>query len=198
MTGSFLFGRLITVSCLVARYVSSRRYFLLGLFAIGGTVFSAWTAFRWAPLWIVAALFGLCAIAVWALALRPAVEIHKTHLAVGKRKIAWSEIRSLDQTGWNAPLALHLRLADKSHLLVLYSGDFDACVSLLRHLRRYSRFALIDGVPYREFWGEPIEQKQTPLPYYPVLRPEDEEEVERMFQRLKSVGRLDPRGTDET
>jgi hypothetical protein len=186
------------VSCLVARYVSSRRYFLLGLFAIAGTLFSAWTGLRWAPLWIVAALFGLSAIAVLALALRPVIEIHKTHLAVGKRMIAWNEIRSLDQTGWNAPLAVRLTLADKSHLLMIYPGDFDACVSLLRHLRRCSRLALLDGVPYREFWGEPLDQKQLPPPYYPVLRPEDEEEVERMFQRLKSVGRLDPRNTDET
>jgi len=25
---------------------------------------------------------------------------------------------------------------------------------LLRHLRRYSRDALIDGIPYRQYWGE--------------------------------------------
>jgi len=72
-------------------------------------------------------------------------------------------------------------------------------VSLLRHLRRYSREALLDGVPYGQFWGEPpsAAPKQIPPPRYPLLRPEDEEEVERMLQRLKSVGRLDPRGSDE-
>lgn len=184
------------MSCLVARYVASRRYFLLGLFAVAGTLFSAWTGLRWAPLWIVAVLFALSALAVFALALRPVVEIHKTHLAIGKRVICWSDIRNLDQTGWNAPLAVRLTLADKRHILMVYPGDLDACVSLLRHLRRYSRSALLDGVPYREFWGEPLEQKQPP-PYYPVLRREDEEEVERMFQRLKSVGRLDPRASDD-
>ena len=75
--------------------------------------------------------------------------------------IAWTEIRGLDQTGWNAPLAVHLTFADKSQLLVVYPGDFDACASLLRHLRRYSRLALLDGVPYREFWGEPLESKSN-------------------------------------
>ena len=49
-----------------------------------------------------------------------------------------------------------------------------------------------------DFHASSLEQKQSPPAYYPLLRPEDEEEVERMFQRLKSVGRLDPRKTDET
>jgi hypothetical protein len=54
-----------------------------------------------------------------------------------------------------------------------------------------SRFFLGDGIPYRQFWGESADGKQIPPPRYPLLRPEDEDEVERMFQRLKSVGRLD-------
>jgi len=32
---------------------------------------------------------------------------------------------------------------------------------------------------------------------YPVLRSEDEEEVERLFQRLKSVGHLESKSSDE-
>jgi hypothetical protein len=96
-------------------------------------------------------------------------------------------------------LAVYLTLADERKLLLVYPGDFDSCGSLLRHLRRYSREALLDGIPYRQFWGEaPLAQrKQLPPPRYPLLRPEDEEEVERMFQRLKSVGRIDQRGSDE-
>ena len=90
-------------------------------------------------------------------------------------------------------------LADSIALLLVYPGDFDSSTSLLRHLRRYSREALLDGIPYRQFWGETpaAEQKQLPPPRYPLLRPEDEDEVERMFQRLKSVGRLDQRGSDD-
>jgi hypothetical protein len=96
-------------------------------------------------------------------------------------------------------------------VFLLYAGDLDSSTSLLRHLRRYSRNALLDGVPYRQAWGEPggkpelekrsearktlesAPQPQTPAVHRPLLRPEDEEEIEKLFQRLKSVGRLDQR-----
>ena len=184
----------------VARYRPSRRYLLFTLLAICGTLFSAWTALRWSPTWIAAGLFALSAAAILLLVCRPAIEIHETHLRIGRRVIFWSEIRRLDQTGWTAPLAVHLTLANDRRVLLLYPGDLDSSTSLLRHLRRYSREALLDGVPYRQFWGDPAgaaPRKQLPSPRYPLLRPEDEEDVERMFQRLKAVGRLDPRGSDE-
>jgi len=183
----------------VARYNPSRKYFSLALFALGGGLLAAWTGMRWPPAWIAAGLFALSAAAIFVLALRPAIEIHETHLMVGRRAIAWGEIRRLDQTGWTAPLAVYLTLADRHRMLLVYPGDLDSSTSLLRHLRRYSREALLDGIPYRQFWGEApnSEPKQLSAPRYPLLRPEDEEEVERMFQRLKSVGRLDQRGSDE-
>jgi hypothetical protein len=187
------------VSRPVARYTPSRRYFSLALIAAGGALLSGWTALRWAPAWTAAAAFVLTAAAILVFALRPAIEIFETHLAVGRRAVAWGDIRRLDQTGWNAPLAVYLTLADGHRFLILYPGDLDSSTSLLRHLRRYSREALLDGIPYRQFWGEAAsERKQVaPPPRYPLLRPEDEDEVEKMFQKLKSVGRIDGRGTDE-
>lgn len=152
---------------------------------------------HWAPAWIATALFAVSAAAVLLLALRPAIEIRETHLFIGRQAIPWGEIRRIDQTGWNAPLAVYVTLADQSRILLVHPGDLDSSTSLLRHLRRYSNEALLDGIPYRQFWGEAPAAKQMPLPRYPLLRPEDEEEVERMFQRLKTVGRLDQRGSDE-
>jgi hypothetical protein len=183
----------------VARYTPSRRYYSLALIAIGGALLGGWTAARWAPAWIAAGAFAVTAIAILVLALRPAIEIFETHLSVGRRAVAWSDIRRLDQTGWNAPLAVYLTLADGHRFLILYPGDLDSSTSLLRHLRRYSREALLDGIPYRQFWGEAAaERKQlAPPPRYPLLRPEDEDEVEKMFQKLKSVGRIDGRSSDE-
>lgn len=183
----------------VARYTPSRRYFSLALIAVGGTALSAWTALRWAPAWSAAAAFALTAAAIVLVALRPAIEIYETHLAVGRSTIAWGDIRRLDQTGWNAPLAVYLTLADGHRILLLYPGDLDSSTSLLRHLRRYSKEALLDGIPYRQFWGEMANERKpvTPAPRYPLLRPEDEDEVEKMFQKLKSVGRIDGRNADE-
>ena len=166
---------------------------------MGGALFSAWMGLRWAPSWMAAALFAVSAALLLLVALRPAIEIHETHLAIGRRLIPWGDIRRIDQTGWNAPLAVHLTLAGERRILLFYPGDHDSSTSLLRHLRRYSRLALLDGVPYRQFWGEPPAAKDEPIKpvKYPLMRPEDEEEIERMFQRLKSVGRLDGRGADD-
>jgi hypothetical protein len=200
----------------LARFKSSRVYLSLTLFAVGGALFSAWNALRWAPSWIAAALFVVSALVLAAVTLRPAIEIHETHLAIGPRIIPWREIRRVDQTGWNTPLVVVLTLHNGDRIHLLYPGDLDSSNSLLRHLRRFSREALLDGIPYREFWGELAAALRTseptkntaPVPAdadkdasiplrYPVLRSEDEEEVERLFQRLKSVGHLESKGSDE-
>jgi len=142
----------------------------------------------------------ISAIVLAIVALRPAIEIHETHLAVGRRLIPWTEIRRVDQTGWTAPLAVHLTMLSGERLALFYPGDLDACGSLLRHIRRYSRSALLDGVPYRQFWGEPpvaVKSTRETVQKYPVLPPEEEEEIERMLQRLRTVGHIDSHSSDE-
>lgn len=203
----------------VARFAPSRRYLAMAIVAAGGTALSVWSALRWdpawlvdaapwvprslglafSPAWIAAALFAIPAVALFLLAFRPAIEIHETHLRMGGHQIAWSTIRRLDQTGWSVPLLVYLTLNQERRVLLIHPGDFDSSASLLRHLRRNSREALLDGVPYRQFWGEPpsAAPAQIAPPRYPLLRPEDEDEVERMFQRLKSVGHLERRDADE-
>ena len=139
----------------VARYRPSRRYILFAVLAVTGTIFSAWTGLRWPATWIAAGLFGVTSVALVALLCRPRIEIHETHLQLGRRVIFWREIKRLDQTGWIAPLAVRLTLANDRRVVLLYAGDPDSTTSLLRHLRRYSRFALLDGIPYGQAWGEP-------------------------------------------
>lgn len=188
------------------------------LFAFCGALFSGWMGLRWAPSWIPAVLFAVSGIALSVVTMRPAIEIHETHLGIGRMKIPWSEIERVDQTGWSAPLAVNLTLRGEHRIMLLYPGDVDSSNSLLRHLRRCSRQALLDGVPYREFWGDPpldaqpldseldpasgdqgqsMEVRMGAPARYPLLRAEDEEEVERMFQRLKSVGHLESKNSEE-
>jgi hypothetical protein len=136
---------------------------------------------------------------MFVLALRPPVEIHAHHVRVGERVIPWSDIRRVDRTGWLSPLVVYLTLQDQVRVTVVYPGDLETASSLLRHLRRGAHHALIDGVPYREFWADPDpadltptpEPKQLPAPKYKLLLDEDEAEVERLYQRLKTVGHLD-------
>lgn len=181
----------------MTRYVPSRHYYQAGLAALAFGAFSAWYGFvRWAPAYGAAVLFLATAGALLYLASRPHIEICETHIAIGRRQIPWAEIRRLDRTGWLSPLIVRITLFDNRRVLLVYPGDPDSANSLLRHLRRSAREALIDGIPYRQFWGEPVrgssEARTLPSPQYRLLRPEDEAEVERLYQRLKTVRHLDP------
>jgi hypothetical protein len=184
-------------------YSPSRHYLTAGLVAVGLAVFSGWVAWNWTPAYVAASLFLATAAILIVLALQPAIEIYEHHLAIGKRIIPWNEILRLDRTSWISPLRVHLTLTDDRRVTLLYAGDIDSGKSLLRHLRRCAKDALIDGIPYKQFWGELLsgtsgDRRQIPPPRYPLLRAEDEAEVERMFQRLKTVGNLEPKsGQDE-
>jgi hypothetical protein len=133
------------------------------------------------------------------LARRPGIEIHPHHLRVGARVVPWSDVRRVDRTGWISPLVVTLTLADRSRLTVIYPGDLESATSLLQHLRRSAHHALIDGVPYHDFWKQAANpagqgargRKQLASPKYPLLLEEDEAEVERLYRRLKAVGHLD-------
>jgi hypothetical protein len=193
----------------MTRYLPARYYLWFGIAALvlaGAIGWRGWlSAPKSLPMYALAylpvLLFVLTAALLFVLAARPAVEVHEGYLAVGKRMIPWMDIRRLDRTGWISPLIVRITLFDDSRLLLIYPGDLDSCNSLLRHLRRLSRDALIDGIPYRQYWGEVLasggERKQLPAPRYRVLRPEDEAEVERLYQRLKTVGNLDQKNSDE-
>jgi len=186
----------------MTRYTPARHYLTFGIVAVGLAGFSVWLGMDWGPAFVPAALFFLSAVVLFVLAFRPAVEIHEGYLAIGKRVVPWMDIRRLDRPGaWISPLIVRMTLFDDSRLVLVYPGDLDSCNSLLRHLRRLSRDALIDGIPYRQYWGEvlaPGDRKQVLPPRYRLLRPEDEAEVERLYQRLKTVGNLDQKNsTDE-
>ena len=182
-------------------YSPSRHYLSAGLVALGLAGFSGWVAWQWAPAWVAAVLFLASAAILLALAMQPAVQVCEDHVAIGRRIIRWNEIQRLDRTSWISPLVVHLSLVGDRRVLLVYPGDIDSGKSLLRHLRRCARNALIDGIPYRQFWGELLathnERPQFQSPKYQLLRPEDEAEVERLFQVLKTVGHIDPKNADE-
>jgi hypothetical protein len=152
---------------------------------------------EWPLIAVASVLFFLSSAFVLWLAFRPPLEIGETHLKIGERALPWNEIRRVDRTGWVSPLALHLTLANEERILIIYPGSLDNATRLLQQIRRMAREALIDGMPHRQFWGEPplrrSEAKALPSPKYQLLTKEDEDEVERLFQRLKTVGHIDPK-----
>ena len=184
----------------VARYQVSNTFLWAGFAALALTGLFFWTSLVYPLAWIATGLFSICAVLVLYLALRPPIEIYDSHLQIGQTPIPWKHIRRLDRSS-NVPLIVRLTMSDKTRVLVVYPSDPQSSNSLLRQLRRYAREALIDGVPYRQFWGEPANaapaRRSTEAPRYPMLLPGDEAEVERMFQRLKAVGHLDQKTSPE-
>jgi hypothetical protein len=177
-----------------------RVFLWAGLAALAFAGFSGWVALMWPYAAIAVVLFILSAVFCLFLASRPPLDVFESHLLVGRQSVPWAQIRRVDRSA-TLPLIVRLTLTDKSRILIVHSGDAESGKSLLRHLRRFSREALLDGVPYRQFWGEPlavpsVERKSLP-PARLGLIPEDEAEVERLFQRLKTVGHLDQRGSSE-
>lgn len=186
----------------ITRYAPSRQYLWAGLAAVALAGFSAWCGWNWAPAFLACFLFLVTAALLFALAFRPPIEVSEDHIAIGKRVISWTDIRRVDRTGWLSPLVVNLTLTDNRRLLIVYPGGMDASNSLSRHIRRNAVAALLDGKPYAEVWGEPSrasERRPLPSPRYRLLTEEDEAEVERLYQRLKSVGNLDSKSsTDES
>lgn len=191
----------------MTRYVSARYYLWFGLAAAAFAGFFGWLGWNWMPItYWAGGVFVLSAVALLGLYFRPAIEIHEGFCSIGKRVIPWMDIRRLDivrldRTGWISPLIMRITLFDDTRFTLVYPGEIEDCSSLLRNLRRLSRDALIDGIPYRQYWGEVLAagaRAPQPGPRYRILRPEDEAEVERLYQRLKSVGHLDQKNsTDE-
>lgn len=187
----------------MTRYLPAKRYIWMGLAAWGMAAVSGVLAISW-PLAIVGvAVFLAFSSLLVFLGLRPPIELREKCLVVGSRAIPWEEISRVDRAGWESPLLVRLTLSDGSRLHLIYPGDLDSANSLLRNLRRSARVALIEGRPYREFWGMALpaapERQSLPAPRYRMLRPEDEAEVERLYQQLRSAGRIDSRSSaDET
>jgi hypothetical protein len=184
----------------ISRYRVSNYYLWAGLVAVALAAFSAWLSLSHPVCWIATLLFVASAALVLYLATRPPIEIYDSHVKIGLAAIPWRHIRRLDRSS-SMPLMVRLTLSDKTRILVIYPADQNSASGLLNDLRRYAREALIDGVPYRQFWGEATpataSKKQSPAARSPLLLPDDEAEVERMFQRLKSMGHLEEKTSSE-
>jgi hypothetical protein len=174
----------------MTRFTPSRSYLVLGLVAAVAAAASAWFALQWAPSWFAVALFSLTSAALLGLAFRPAIRITDDALKLGDHDVPWVAIRRIEHRGWLTPMVARLTLADDSQVWVIYPGDPDSSQTLLQFLYRFSDNAAVGMA------GASANLAQ-PMPKYPILRPEDEEEVERLYHRLRSVGHLDPRSNDE-
>ena len=187
----------------MSRYVPSRSCFWTGLGACAAAAFAAWVAWGWAPALIGSVPLAAAGLALCYLGLRPPIELCADHLRIGRRAIRWTDIKRVDRLYLRFPLLVRLRLITGRQVLLVFSGDRDSANSLLRSIRRMAKAAFIEGRPYREFWGEALpaikERRRLTPQRCRLLLPEDEAEVERLYQQLKTAGRIDSKSSaDET
>jgi hypothetical protein len=185
----------------MTRYVPARHYIFFGAALLALSAFSAWLGLTLTHgLLIPAGLFLLVSVVLLALAFRPAIRVYDAHIEIGKRVIPWQDIQRVDRTGWISPLVVKLTLFDDETMTIVYPGEVDCCKHVLRAIRQMATAAMIDGIPYRQYWGEMLgmgETRRLAQARPRVLRPEDEEEVERLYFLLKTVGHIDPRNSGE-
>ncbi len=183
------------------KYLPSRTYAWVGGALLAAAGAAGWASLTWPWAALASALFLVASIPLLLVGLQPVVEAKDAYLRVGRRAIAWNDIRSVHRVAWRVPVLVRLTTVRGRKLHLAFTGDLNSGASLLRQICRSATMATIDGLPYREFWGEAAAPPPAPPapPQFRLLRPEDEAEVERMYQRLKSVGRLDStRAPDET
>ena len=180
------------------RYSPSKNYRTAGVLMLVLSGLAGGLATIWLPAVVPGVLFLLTAMLMLLLYSRPPIEVHPHHLRIGGLVASWTDIIRVDKTGWISPLIVQLTLVDQRRFLMIYPGDLESANRLLRQLRRCAQSALIDGIPHADYWGDDLAEEDAPTPgppapRYPLLREDDEADVERLFQRLKTVGHLDPK-----
>jgi hypothetical protein len=181
----------------------SRLYARVGWAALAGSAICVLCGFR-APLaFIPGFLCAITAAALFWLAARPPVRIGETQFNIGERAIAWREVREINSSRFVSPLILRIKLTNSRRKTLIYPGEPERIARLMFQLRKNSHLATFDGVAHRDYWtwtslaGLGGQNATLDQPVR-MLSQEDEDEVERMYQKLKTVGRLDSRSTDSS
>jgi Protein of unknown function (DUF3093) len=163
---------------------------------------------------IPGAICAVSALVLLWLSSRPLIRVGETQFNIGERSIAWREVKEMNRVRLLSPLILRITLTNSRKKLLIYPGELGRVEQLVHLLRKNSHLATFDGVAYRDYWtwssmtgihgqNQPGQTASKPLLEQPVrmLTSEEEDEIERMFQKLKAVGsldsRLDPINSDE-
>ncbi len=179
-------------------FLPSRLYSRVGWAALAGVLISVLCGLRTPLAYIPAFLCALTAAILFWLAARPPIRIGDTQFNIGERSVAWREVREINSSRFLSPLILKIRLTNSRHATLVYPGEPESIEQLLFQLRKNSHLASFDGVAHRDYWtwlSLNGSQTENPVLEQPVrmLSQDEEDEIERLYQKLKTVGRLDSR-----
>jgi|GEM_PF-1343955 len=196
----------------VETFLPSRWYARTGWFTLAGSAGLAFLGLQ-APVFLIPCLvFAVLALFLLWLSSRPSIRVGETQFNIGERAIAWREVKEVNRVRIISPLILRIKLTNSRKKVLIYPGEIGRVEHLVHLLQKNSHLATFDGVAYRDYWtwssmagfhgqkqsrSAQSGQKQSQLPLLdqPVrmLTTEEEDEIERMYQKLKTVGSLDSR-----
>jgi hypothetical protein len=183
-------------------YQPSRFFFRAGWAALAGTAVCVLCALRAPFAYIPAILCALTAAISFWLFKRPAIRVSGSQLGIGERAIAWRELREINGI-WGSPLFLRLKLTNQRKRVLLFPGTPEQIARLSYLLRKHSYLASFDGVNYRDYWtwfsvvGSQGDHAGKETPMRMVSR-EDEQDVERLYQKLRTMRREDAHSSDDS
>lgn len=184
-------------------YQPSPLYARAGWLAVAGSVVCILCGLR-APLsFIPGVLCALTAGLLFWLNARPVIRVAENQFTIGERAIAWREVREINTSRFKSPLVLCLKLTNSRRKLLIFPGEPARIAHLTALLRKNAQLATFDGVAYRDFWtwaslsGLPGDAPVLDQPVKMVTS-EEEDEIERMFQTLRTAGRLDAHADSST
>ncbi|MFL6415378.1 MAG: hypothetical protein ACJ74Y_06880 [Bryobacteraceae bacterium] len=184
-------------------YQPSPAYSRLGWASLAGSAVCVICGLR-APLaFIPGALCALTSVALFWLAHRPPIRIGTTQFNIGERAIAWQEVREINNSRFLSPLILKLKLTNSRRKALIFPGEPERIAKLLDSLRRHSALATFNGIAYRDYWtwnevkelSGDASRDETPVR---MVSAQDEEEIERMFQKLRNCRDLDSHDADQS
>lgn len=178
-----------------------RLYARGGWVALAGALVSCFCGLYEPFAFVPAALLLLSMVLLFWLAARPAVMTFPSQFNIGKRAIAWQEVRAIDQV-FGSPLVLRFKLTNNRRKLLVFPGEPQRIAKLLAQIRNRSFLATFDGIPYRDYhvWSRftDAEAEELGLNHpVPMISSSDEQEIERLYQKLKTVGNLDSTTADD-
>ena len=136
----------------------------------------------------------LTAAGLLFLATRPQIVLRERSGSVGEKSFLWADVERIQSGAWASLLLLRVSLRGGRIVNVIYPGEPETSARLMRQLRRLLRGVRSEPVAEPEMAAAEISGDR---PKYRVVRPEEEAEIERMFQRLKSAGRPDHQTSSE-
>ena len=178
-------------------YVPSRMYMRAGWFGLAGAALSIASGLRSPFAFIPGGLFTLTSLLLFWLGSRPHITVAETQFCLGTRAIAWREVKEINSGRLISPLILRLILTNSRKKTLIFPGSPERIRKLLYQLRKNATLATFDGVSYKDYWtwssmGMPKGDNSSDQPVR-MISHDDEEEIERLYRQLKSVGHFDSR-----